>query len=114
MNEHVIDINLDGSVESLYSNEIDLGVLGDQEMERASHVVFNKKTQKWDVEPVGYDPLELPFTYRGFDTYKEAVDFEVFVFNVARKLSMLKELHEKKMVVVARDYRNRITSRTSP
>lgn len=92
MVEQVIDFHTDGSVESLYSNEADLSHLGKQSMNRASHVLFNESTQLWVVEPVGYDPLELPMLYRRFATYKEAVDFEVALLNQARKIELLHKL----------------------
>lgn len=92
MTEHVIDFNTDGGVESLYSNDVDIGHLGKQTMTRASHVLFNEGTQLWDVEPVGYNKADLPMQYSGFATYKDAVDFEIAIFNEARKTDMLDKL----------------------
>jgi len=90
MHNHIIDFNIDGSVESLYHDEFSLKHLGKVSIERASHVVFDEPSQLWDVIPTlikRYDPL--PEVYSGWSTYAKAVKFEVSIFNALREHSIL-------------------------
>ena len=45
----VLTISDSGKVESIYSEEFNLGFLGDQRVFRQTDIVFDVYTQKWDI-----------------------------------------------------------------
>lgn len=50
MMKMTIDIDQNGNLSTLYTDEIDLYEIGKvKNVARASNVVFNEKTQQWDV-----------------------------------------------------------------
>lgn len=67
----------------MHHDSFSLGFLGDQNIERASEILWNRQTQSWDIRFVG-EPL--PATrpapeYCGFRRYDDARAFEVMVMN---------------------------------
>jgi len=88
--DHVIDISNTGDLEALYNDKVDLKSLGTMSMTRASHIKFNDLTQSWDVIPVLIKNYQaLPAEYRNWSSYEQAIEFEVAVFNEARRLDLL-------------------------
>lgn len=83
---HVIDFNLDGSVEAMYSDAFPLGFLGLQTIERASEIKFSEATQKWGL-CLPLDHAKGFYAVRGaedFNTYEGARRVEVAWLNSAR------------------------------
>lgn len=89
----VVDFNSDGSAEAMHRDQFDLGFLGKQEIQRASEIVFDPETQKWDIT-VTREQLGTPeafFAYvrsKGYATYEEARTAEVTWFEDCRLLSL--------------------------
>ncbi|MFN3653408.1 MAG: hypothetical protein ACK47B_27840 [Armatimonadota bacterium] len=46
--EHLLVVEADGVVRGLYTELVDLGEVGALEIERASHVEFNARSQTWE------------------------------------------------------------------
>ncbi len=46
---HIIRVHPNGSIDTLYTDLIDLGKLGKMDVSRASHIEFNNETQVWEV-----------------------------------------------------------------
>jgi hypothetical protein len=82
--EIVIDINPTGKVEGMHFDQFDLGFLGDKRVERASEIMHNSTTQKWDIVLPG---MTLPVcdSVQGFDGYDTARNFEVSWLQACRK-----------------------------
>lgn len=78
--DHVIAIGPDGSVTSMHNDAFPLGFLGDQDIQRASDIRWDKDEQSWGihfmVDGVAISPSR---EYRGFESYEAAQDFEVMV-----------------------------------
>lgn len=74
----VISISPDGKVSGMHRDEFNLGFLGKQHIERASEILFNDDTQKWEIavptERGTYVVIEECGT---FDSYNAARTFEV-------------------------------------
>lgn len=82
----VLDVSPTGGVEGMHMDRFDLGFLGDKKIERASEIIFNEKTQKWDIHVNTKDcfsPLRM-VEAAGFDTYEGARSVEVRWFNASR------------------------------
>lgn len=91
--DHVIVIDLDGNIKTLYTDKIDLHSLGRLHVERASNVEWDDEKQGWTVEFAdgwhlglhewgglccGKHALKVPHALRAvFDTREEALRFEV-------------------------------------
>lgn len=88
--DHVIDINTVGDIESLYNDKVGVMDMGKVSMCRASNIVFNDATKSWDIIPTCVEDLdELPIEYFGWASYEGAIEFEVAMFNEARKTGIL-------------------------
>lgn len=86
MGLHVIDFRVDGTVEAMHSDKFDLGFLGDQNIERASDIRFDSKTQKWGVWLQRNGHFSKPHNaWAGFSEYDTARKFEVEVLNICRE-----------------------------
>lgn len=87
---HVIDFNLDGSVEALHSDQFPLSFLGRQSITRATDIRFSEGRQAWDIwfpDPLASPPTNqfLPvYEATGFTTYEVARKVEVAWLNASR------------------------------
>lgn len=75
--EKIIDFAADGTVRSLHQDSFNLGFLGDQKIERATDIVFNESTQKWNIRVLGPGRNWSSSWLSEFDGYDEARGFEV-------------------------------------
>lgn len=86
---HVINFSTEGVVRSMHNDRFSLGFLGDQAITRASDIRWSVEDQSWGiwfaVKKEGHEPEFIyPYrTYRGFDSYDAAREFEVQVMNEA-------------------------------
>jgi hypothetical protein len=104
MDELVIDIGHSGKVEAMYSDDLNLGFLGAQTVTRASEILFDVGSQRWNIVPTGYDGVSpLPRYAMGFASYEQARAFEVRWFNACRLagVSPLSEEGAKQAKIVA-------------
>lgn len=78
MKELVVTIGA-GKVSALHMDEFDLGFLGPKTVTRASEIVFNTKTQLWDVRVPSLNDAGFVVTQcsKGFTGYDVARMFEV-------------------------------------
>lgn len=49
MTPHVIEFSPEGTAQAMHNDELSLGFLGPQIIERASEIKFNEKTQRWGI-----------------------------------------------------------------
>lgn len=105
--EILITVDADGATTSLYKDEFSIGFLGDMSISRASQIVFNEKTQLWDILLTGQ---ETSFqAARGFQTYTEAVRFEVrFLQECAKKYPKVDPLSPDGEAVAEELYKNEV------
>lgn len=85
----VLTISGSGKVESIYSEEFNLGFLGDQRVFRQTDIVFDVDTQKWDIHYLNAQGVRVfgdaaPLVLSGFQWYEEARKFEVDWLNACR------------------------------
>lgn len=80
--DHVISIDQDGNVQSLYTDEIDLSEIGKMEVTRASTIDWNDSLQLWEVTIEGFN-----FPSFSNRSRKACVDWEIGYFN-ARLLAV--------------------------
>lgn len=80
----VLSFESNGSVSAMHRDAFSLGFLGRQRIERASEIIFDDATQKWDLHVrVGIDFVPVSEA-RGFEGYDEARSMEVRWFELAR------------------------------
>lgn len=84
----VVDISVDGCVESLYKDGLNLDFLGNQHIYRQAEIVFDYSTQDWGVFYCGKNSSsERHYPARvfgGFSSYEKARKFEVAWLNSCR------------------------------
>lgn len=85
-NVMVIDVELDGTVHSMYrENVMQLDFLGKQSVRRASDLIFNDDTQMFDIHLAEGSAFLPPVPEaRDFPTYEAARDMEVRWLEMAR------------------------------
>jgi len=86
----VLTISDSGKVESIYSEEFNLGFLGDQRVFRQTDIVFDADTQKWDIHYLNEQGVRVfgdiaPLMLSDFQQYEEARKFEVAWLNACRE-----------------------------
>lgn len=64
MFKHDIFIYPDGTLHTIYRDDLDLGEIGAVHIERASHVEFNNETQAWEVTTANGRKLPVSFKRR--------------------------------------------------
>lgn len=80
--KHVVSISPAGVARSMHNDAFPLSFLGEQEITRASEIIWNKDNQSWDIWFIlGGDAVEPAREYSGFESYEAARDFEVQVMN---------------------------------
>lgn len=80
----VIDFRPDGAVEAMHRDKFNLSFLGKQTVKRASEIIFDDDTQKWDIHlAVGSDFVRIAEA-RGFENYDDARKMEVRWLEFAR------------------------------
>jgi hypothetical protein len=89
MQEMVLVISGEGKVESIYSDDFNLGFLGDQKVFRQTDIVFDAEYQVWDIHYLDPDGnrvfgQEAPAALSDFLQYEEARQFEVKWLNACR------------------------------
>lgn len=93
MSELVIDFKSTGAVESLHMDGFDLGFLGEKKVRRQTDIVFNEKTQAWDIwylyNAPGGEAKGIHDCLRGFPDYETARRAEVAWINDCRLGSIL-------------------------
>lgn len=95
----VLTISDSGKVESIYSEEFNLGFLGDQRVFRQTDIVFDVDTQKWDIHYLNAQGVRVfgdasPLMLSGFQWYEEARRFEVSWLNACRESGVQAGTHE--------------------
>ncbi|KGP00293.1 hypothetical protein JT27_18355 [Alcaligenes faecalis] len=88
-----ITIHPDGTTQAMQRDELDLGFLGPRRVQRATEIMFNDQTQKWDIEPTnaichGGEPGLESEHLRGFDKYEQARKIEVTWLNTCRSVGV--------------------------
>lgn len=85
-----ITIGPTGAAQSMYNDDFHIGFLGSVQVRRATEIVFNDSTQKWDIHYLQYtevgevqDTVSAP-QLCGFDKYDEARRIEVAWLNQCR------------------------------
>ncbi len=73
----VIDFRPDGAVEAMHRDRFNLGFLGKQQVSRASEIIFDENTQKWDIHVGVGDKFLLVEGAKGFENYDDARRYEV-------------------------------------
>jgi tRNA splicing endonuclease len=78
----IIEIDLDGDLNTLYTDEVDLLAIGELvDVERASDVVFDQRYQVWEVISMHGKTLAS-----GFKSRKAAIEAEIKLMQPGGKL----------------------------
>ena len=85
--EIVIDINAMGQAEAMHFDAFPLSYLGNMEVRRASEIMFNTDTQRWDIHYFGGDGNVI-YCQDGFKGYDEARGWEVYYVQKCRKMGL--------------------------
>lgn len=91
MKEIVFSFGQDGAVRGMHRDEMSVGFLGKQKIERASDIRFDEQAQNWRIHLAdGYDAsgeqrFRLSPAVGGFASYNKARDFEVYWLNQCLK-----------------------------
>ncbi len=74
----VIEFTESGEVTAMHRDSFSLGFLGKQSISRASEIMFNEDTQRWDIHLASPENgTFFPTPASGFVGYNEARDVEV-------------------------------------
>lgn len=84
MNMMVVSFAASGAVSAMHRDSFPLGFLGSQRIERASEIIFDEVTQKWDLHVRVGDEFVPVQEAKGFDGYEGARGMEVRWFEMAR------------------------------
>lgn len=80
----VIDFRPDGAVEAMHRDRFSLAFLGKQTVKRASEILFDEDSQKWDIHLAQGDKFVRVEAARGFENYDDARKMEVRWLEYAR------------------------------
>ena len=88
-----------GRVEAVYSDEFNLGFLGDQKVYRQTDIIFDAPSQTWDIHYLSESGRKVfgeaaPRMLSLFTTYEEARRFEVSWLNACRESGVQADTHE--------------------
>lgn len=86
MDQMVITFGADGKVGAMHNDAFNLSFLGKRTIKRASDIVFNPESDKWDIfmnDGTGAFVLTSD-SLKGFDDYEQARKFEVNWLNACR------------------------------